>query len=87
MLYVVLPLYWKEAGLESLWEVGVLLSINRLVRVPLNPLVSKWYERSGGRSGLLLAVALTFVSTAAYSLQGFWLWLIMRGYGGLPGRF
>ncbi|WP_342404737.1 MFS transporter [Brevibacillus sp. FSL K6-2834] len=87
MLYVVLPLYWKEAGLESLWEVGVLLSINRLVRVPLNPLVSKWYERSGGRSGLLLAVALTFVSTAAYSLQGFWLWLIMRGVWGLAWTF
>ncbi|USG66675.1 MFS transporter [Brevibacillus ruminantium] len=87
MLYVVLPLYWQEAGLDSLWQVGVLLSINRFIRVPLNPLVSKWYEHSGGRSGLLLAVVLAVVSTAAYSLQGFWLWLIMRGLWGLAWTF
>ena len=22
MLYITLPIYWKEAGLNSLWEVG-----------------------------------------------------------------
>jgi len=31
MLYVVLPTHWKEVGLFSLWEVGILLSVNRLV--------------------------------------------------------
>ena len=35
MLYIVLPVYWKEAGLDALWQVGVLLSVNRLVRSPL----------------------------------------------------
>ncbi|QQE75101.1 MFS transporter [Brevibacillus composti] len=87
MLYVVLPLYWREAGLSSLWEVGVLLSVNRLVRVPLNPLVNLWYMRSGGRSGLIAAVLLACVSTASYALEGFWLWLAMRCAWGLAWTF
>lgn len=44
MLYVVLPTHWNEAGLTSLWEVGALLSINRFIRVPLNPIVSRLYK-------------------------------------------
>ncbi|MGW9129087.1 MFS transporter, partial [Paenibacillus chitinolyticus] len=87
MLYVVLPIYWKEAGLSSLWEVGVLLSVNRLVRVPLGPLVGKWYERTGGRTGLFLAVGLAFVTTFAYGFQGFWLWLIARCLWGVAWTF
>jgi len=87
MLYIVLPIYWREAGLQSLWEVGILLSVNRLVRVPLGPLVGKWYERSGGRMGLAIAVVLAFVTTVSYGLQGFWVWLVMRSVWGLPGRF
>ncbi|MBG9566472.1 MFS transporter [Brevibacillus agri] len=87
MLYVVLPLYWQEAGLGSLWEVGVLLSINRFVRVPLGPLVGKWYERTGGRAGLVLAVVLAFVTTLSYGFQGFWLWLLMRSLWGVAWTF
>ncbi|MFP3387238.1 MFS transporter [Brevibacillus sp. SIMBA_040] len=87
MLYVVLPIYWEEAGLSSLWEVGVLLSVNRLVRVPLGPLVGKWYERTGGRTGLFLAVGLAFVTTFAYGFQGFWLWFIARCLWGVAWTF
>lgn len=87
MLYVVLPIYWKEAGLSSLWEVGILLSINRLVRVPLGPLVGKWYERAGGRIGLVAAVILAFLTTISYGFQGFWLWLIMRSVWGIAWTF
>ncbi|UED68336.1 MFS transporter [Brevibacillus sp. HD3.3A] len=87
MLYVVLPLYWKEAGLDSLWEVGVLLSINRLIRVPLGPLIGKWYERTGGRAGLVVAVILAFVTTLSYGFQGFWLWLAMRSLWGVAWTF
>lgn len=83
MLYIVLPVYWQEAGLDSLWEVGILLSINRLVRVPLGPLVGRWYERAGGRIGLVIAVALAFITTVSYGFQGFWLWLIMRSVWGI----
>ncbi|MGZ0050792.1 MFS transporter [Brevibacillus gelatini] len=87
MLYVVLPLYWREAGLGSLWEVGVLLSVNRFIRVPLGPLVGKWYERTGGRTGLVLAVVLAFVTTLSYGFQGFWLWLVMRSLWGVAWTF
>lgn len=87
MLYIVLPLYWREAGLDSLWEVGILLSVNRLVRVPLGPLVGKWYERSGGRVGLVIAVSLAFVTTLSYGFQGFWLWLLMRCLWGIAWTF
>ncbi|MGG1660700.1 MFS transporter [Brevibacillus sp. NRS-1366] len=87
MLYVVLPIYWREAGLTSLWEVGVLLSINRLVRVPLGPLVGKWYERTGGRTGLIVAVGLAIVTTLAYGFQGFWLWLVVRCLWGVAWTF
>ncbi|MFJ9498799.1 MFS transporter [Brevibacillus centrosporus] len=87
MLYIVLPIYWQEAGLSSLWEVGILLSVNRLVRVPLGPLVGKWYERSGGRVGLIAAVILAFVTTMSYGLHGFWLWLVMRSVWGIAWTF
>lgn len=87
MLYVVLPLYWREAGLGSLWEVGVLLSVNRFIRVPFGPLVGKWYERTGGRAGLVLAVVLAFVTTLSYGFQGFWLWLVMRSLWGFAWTF
>lgn len=87
MLYVVLPIYWSEAGLGSLWEVGILLAVNRLVRVPLGPFVGKWYERTGGRAGLLIAVVLAFVTTLSYGFQGFWLWLVMRCLWGVAWTF
>lgn len=87
MLYIVLPLYWQEAGLTSLFEVGILLSANRLVRIPLGPLIGKWYERSGVRTGLVIAVALALVTTAGYALHGFWIWLVMRCLWGIAWTF
>jgi MFS family permease len=87
MLYVVLPIYWREAGLTSLIEVGVLLSVNRLVRIPLGPLIGKWYERAGVRTGLIIAVVLTLITTAGYALQGFWVWLILRCLWGVAWTF
>lgn len=83
MLYVVLPIYWREAGLTSLWEVGILLSVNRLVRIPLGPFVGMWLQRTEGRAGLLIAAALACVTTFSYGLQGFWLWLAMRCLWGI----
>ncbi|MFD1130552.1 hypothetical protein ACFQ3J_20610 [Paenibacillus provencensis] len=32
MLYAVLPVYSKDFGLTALWQVGLLLSINRFIR-------------------------------------------------------
>lgn len=71
----------------SLFEVGILLSVNRLVRIPLGPLIGKWYERSGVRTGLIIAVMLTLATTAGYALQGFWIWLVLRCLWGIAWTF
>jgi MFS family permease len=88
MLYIVLPTHWQEAGLSSLWEVGVLLSINRLIRLPLNPIVGWLYQRISSRNGVLLASLLAVLTTASYGiLQGFWLLLAMRCIWGIAWTF
>lgn len=84
MLYIVLPLYWKEAGLTSLWEVGVLLSVNRFVRLPLNPFIGWLYKSITLRTGLIAAVLLGALTTIGYGVwHGFWLWLVLRCTWGL----
>ncbi|WP_216651692.1 MFS transporter [Paenibacillus sp. NEAU-GSW1] len=84
MLYIVLPLHWKEAGLDSLVGVGFILSINRLVRLPLNPFVSWMYRYISLRQGLVLAVVLATFTTAGYGLaNNFHLWVILRCLWGL----
>ncbi|KYZ78080.1 MFS transporter [Anaerosporomusa subterranea] len=88
MLYIVLPTHWQEAGLSSLWEVGVLLSANRLIRLPLNPIVGWLYQRISSRIGVLLATLLAVITTASYGLlQGFWLLLAMRCIWGIAWTF
>ncbi|WP_100333614.1 MFS transporter [Bacillus alkalisoli] len=84
MLYIVLPIHWKEAGLSSLIEVGILLSINRFVRLPLNPLIGFIYTRINLRNGILLAVLLAGITTVGYGLvNNFSLWLILRSVWGI----
>jgi MFS family permease len=79
MLYVVLPIYWRDFGLSSLWEAGILLSINRLLRLPLNPLVNWFYNRFDKKTGVIVAIILAFISTLSYGfLKGFIWLLIMR---------
>lgn len=88
MLYVVLPIHWQEVGLASLWEVGILLSANRLVRLPLNPLVGWLYGRMSSRSGVLFAALLATGTTLSYGFaQGFLFWLVLRCIWGLSWAF
>ena len=92
MLYVALPVHWEEFGLTSLWQAGVLLSVNRLVRLPLNPAVSRLYRRisarSSARSGMLLAAALAAATTAGYGLAGsFAALIVLRALWGLAWTF
>lgn len=88
MLYIVLPVYWHEFGLTSLWQVGVLLSVNRFVRLPLSPLVGWLYYRISKRMGVMIAVSLTVISTFAYGfVQGFWLLFIARCLWGVAWAF
>ncbi|NEN81962.1 MFS transporter [Paenibacillus elgii] len=66
MLYIVLPVYWQHYGLDALWQVGVLLSVNRFVRLPLGPLIGWLYSRLPKRTGVLAAVALACATTLAF---------------------
>ncbi|MEH7272942.1 MFS transporter [Neobacillus vireti] len=88
MLFIVMPLYWKFFGLTSLWQVGVLLSANRIIRIPINSLVGWCYKRIGKRSGVMAAVILAAASTFSYGMvKGFWLLLIARCLWGISWSF
>ncbi|NYE03471.1 MFS family permease [Bacillus niacini] len=84
MLFIVMPLYWKFFGLTSLWQVGMLLSVNRIIRIPLNPLVGWCYKRFGSQLCIMAAVVLAAASTFSYGLvKGFWLLIIARCLWGI----
>lgn len=88
MLYIALPLYWKEAGLDSIWQVGVLLSINRFIRLPFNPLVGWLYNKISLKTGLVIAIILGSLTTLGYGLMsGFIAWLILRSLWGVAWSF
>lgn len=88
MLYIVLPVYWQDVGLRSLWEVGVVLSVNRFVRLPLNPFVGWLYHRMTLRVGLILAIILAFFATTGYGLfKGFYIWVLLRAIWGIAWSF
>ncbi len=79
MLYIVLPVHYQEAGLSSLWEVGVILSVNRIVRLPLNPCIGWFYGFVSERSGILIAVVLATATTLSYGfLPSFVFWVLAR---------
>ncbi|MDR2123476.1 MAG: MFS transporter [Desulfovibrio sp.] len=79
MLYIVLPLYYREAGLNSLWEVGIILAANRIVRLPLNPPVGRLYALISERTGIVAAVLLATAATSTYGLAAsFPVWLAAR---------
>lgn len=88
MLYIVLPIYWKEAGLDSIWQVGILLSINRIIRLPFNPFVGWLYQRIPLKTGLILAIILGSITTLGYGIAySFWVWLVLRGLWGIAWSF
>ncbi|WP_040983281.1 MFS transporter [Oceanobacillus jeddahense] len=88
MLFIVLPLYWKDFGLTAIWQIGVLLSINRFVRLPITPFVGMFYNKFNIRSGVLISVACAALSTLSYGLlQGFWLLLLARILWGIAWSF
>ncbi|HEY3218747.1 MAG TPA: MFS transporter [Candidatus Limnocylindria bacterium] len=66
-LYTVLPVQASSLGV-SRPTVGVLLSINRWVRLATNPLAARLYERFPAGALVLVAILLTAVSTAMYAL-------------------
>ena len=88
MLYIVLPAHWQEMGLTSLWQIGVILSVNRLVRLPLNPLVSRLYRKISAKAGMSLAIVLAVLTTAGYGLvHNFYILVLLRCFWGLAWTF
>ncbi|WP_034263140.1 MFS transporter [Bacillus sp. J33] len=88
MLYIALPIYWESAGLESLWQVGVLLSINRFIRLPFNPFVGWMYKHISLKAGLIIAVLLGGFTTMGYGIfEGFTAWVILRAIWGIAWSF
>lgn len=84
MLYIALPIHWKDAGLLSLVEVGILLSANRFIRLPLNPVISWLYSKMSIRTGLLFSLLIAGTTTILYGwAQGFVFWLVLRCIWGI----
>lgn len=67
LLYAVLPVIWDDLGLTA-GMVGVLLSINRFVRLGTNPVAGWVVGRVGARLPFVLAVLVAAATTLAYGL-------------------
>jgi MFS family permease len=77
-LYAVLPSQHEQAGV-TLAAVGWLLSVNRLVRIPLNVFSGWLADRVGPKAPYVVGIALGVVSTAGYGLvSGFWPLMALR---------
>jgi MFS family permease len=63
----------------TLAEVGVILSVHRLVRIPGNLVVGYLQDRLGRRGQFVVGMVLAVLSTAAYGLvSGFWPFVLAR---------
>ena len=67
LIYAVLPLYHEQFGV-SLAMVGVLLSLNRWIRLLANSVVAHFGERIGPHALLIAAAVGSIVSTTLYGL-------------------
>jgi MFS family permease len=82
-LYTVLPTHAAEAGV-ALIQVGILLSVNRVVRMFLNGPMGLAYDRSRRRGLFISALFVGALSTALYAATyGFWPLLVGRLLWGL----
>ncbi len=77
LIYAVLPLYHQEFGI-SLAMVGVLLSLNRWVRLFANSAVAALGQRVGARNLMVVAAAGAVVSTTCYGFGGDLLQILAR---------
>jgi len=74
-LYTVLPVSAARLGIEPLL-VGVILSVNRWVRLATNPLAARLYERLPAGWVVLAALVLAAISTGLY-LEPAWVVVII----------
>lgn len=83
LLYPVLPVYGKELGF-SVFFIGVLLSINRFVRILANTHIANLVKQIGMRNMLLMTSSLAAITTFMYGLKlGLITFLIARILWGL----
>ncbi|GEM_PF-776550 len=75
LLYAVLPA--RPEGFRVLvWQIGILLGANRLIRIVTNELAGRLIKRVGSEKPLFLAVLIGSLTTMGYALPlGFW-WLL-----------
>ena len=82
-LYPFLPINFQAAGIPVVW-VGLILSINRFVRIVSNSFMVHAFSKHGLRSIMLIAVLLAISSTFGYGLAtGILAWLMLRIMWGL----
>ncbi|MBA7586997.1 hypothetical protein ES708_29005 [subsurface metagenome] len=78
LLYAVLPAKPGQFGV-LVWQVGVLLGINRFVRLITNELAGRLVQRRRSNRPLIWAVVTGSLITACYALPiGFWGLLVAR---------
>ena len=82
-LYPFLPVNFDSVGVPIIW-VGLLLSINRFIRIISNTLLVHAFAKYGLRSIMILAVALAITSTVGYGIATSVLaWMTFRVMWGL----
>src|SRR5687768_4922424 len=82
-LYPFLPVNFDSVGVPVLW-VGLLLSINRFVRIISNTLLVHAFAKYGLRSIMILAVTMAITSTLGYGIATSLLaWIALRAMWGL----
>lgn len=86
-LFAVLPTHFADAGL-TLANIGIMLSIHRLVRVPGNPIAGMLMDRWGRKRFLVAGMTLAVLATTSYGLvTGFVPFLLARIAWGMAWMF
>jgi MFS transporter, DHA1 family, multidrug resistance protein len=82
-LYPFLPVNFAEVGVPVMW-VGVLLSINRFVRILSNTMIVHAFAKYGLRVIMIVAVIMAITSTLGYgTATGLVMWTLFRVMWGL----
>lgn len=70
-LFAVLPTHFAAVGV-SLANVGILLSVHRLIRVPGSPIAGVLMDRWGRKRFMIAGLVFAVIATSGYGLvQGF----------------
>ena len=83
LLYTLLPLEAENLGFSA-YQLGLLLSVNRLIRLVSNSGAVLAFERTGTRSPFLIATLASLLTTISYGFgTGFLVFLLARIFWGI----